>query len=54
MKPRSCKHCKKPVRVTIGGLGYCKTCLNKARERNQEEHANRYTRTARCSEEGTR
>ncbi len=30
-KPKFCKHCKKPVRETIGNLGYCKDCLELAK-----------------------
>lgn len=26
-----CKHCKRPVRETAMGLGYCKACIDLAR-----------------------
>ena len=29
-KPNPCKHCKRPVRVTQGNLGYCKKCIRLA------------------------
>lgn len=32
MKPKKCKHCKCPVGKTIGNLGYCKKCIELARQ----------------------
>jgi hypothetical protein len=31
MKPKKCKGCGRPVRETVGGSGYCKKCIDKAR-----------------------
>ena len=31
-KPKVCKGCGKPVSETVGDCGYCKKCIEKARE----------------------
>ena len=35
--PKKCKHCGRPVGVTIGNLGYCKKCLEEAKKLQKEK-----------------
>jgi len=32
MKPKNCKHCGRPVSITVYNLGYCRKCIAKAKE----------------------
>lgn len=36
MKVKRCKHCGKPVSITVANLGYCKKCIKLAREHKDD------------------
>ena len=36
MKHKVCKHCGRPVYITVYNLGYCKKCIALAKKQEQE------------------